>query len=158
MINVQFFQLFCMFEKFLNEMFGGKKKAHLSIFQCSAISALWVPVLPQKERRNAKEKKTWWLGRSPNNFKVVSATSNLSELLSPDVQRARRHAEKELQRFPRSQLLAHHVHGRQLPCVFCPQFRASIPANCLATISPVSLGGLPCSKMFLVILTNNPTR
>ena len=48
--------------------------------------------------------------------------------------------------------------GRQLLCVFCLQFRASIPANCLATVSPVSLGGLPCSKMFLVILTNNPTR
>ena len=44
MINVQFFQLFCMFEKFLNEMFGGKKKlisAFFSVrqFQLSSCSA-----------------------------------------------------------------------------------------------------------------------
>lgn len=74
MVNVQFFQLFHMSENFYNKMFG--EKANLSIFQCSTISAIFVLVLPQKEirregkRLDIKEKKTWQVGGSPNNFKV----------------------------------------------------------------------------------------
>lgn len=53
MINVQFFQLFCMFEKFLNEMFGGKKSSsqHFSVFgNFSSLRSCPAPV-GKKERQ-----------------------------------------------------------------------------------------------------------
>ena len=70
---------------------------------------------PRRERRNAKERKTWWLGRSPNN-----AASNLCELYH---QMSKEHGSIKRNSYKASRALScwpttcTDAAGRQLMCV-----------------------------------------
>ena len=120
MINVQFFQLFCMFQKFLNKMFGEKKKLISAFFSVRQFQLFEFLSCPRRERRNAKEKKTWWLRRSPNNLKVVSAASNLSELyhqMSKEHDSIKRNSYKASRALSCWPATCTDAAGRQLMCV-----------------------------------------
>lgn len=57
MINVQFFQLFCMFEKFLNEMFGGKKKLISAFFSVRQFQLFEFLSCPRRKEGTPRRRK-----------------------------------------------------------------------------------------------------
>lgn len=114
------FNFSACFKNFLIKCLEKKKKLISAFFSVRQFQLFEFLSCPRRERRNAKEKKTWWLRRSPNNLKVVSAASNLSELYH---QMSKEHSNIKRNSYKASRALScwpatcTDAAGRQLMCV-----------------------------------------